>query len=177
MRSISAVFLSLLALAALTAADTMDASPGSDPSAQLGMWVGRWTFSGQIYKTAYSDAHPDTGTADCAWSANKGYVICEYFSDNPPHDDLSVMSYSPSTKGYTVTLIHKDRPNSTEEATQNGNTWITTRNAPDGKGNTLEIRTTFVFLAPQKQTTLVEVSGDGGKTWTKMIAVTAVKAA
>jgi hypothetical protein len=47
---------------------------------------------------------------------------------------------------------------------------------PD-KGKTLVLRTTFVFVAPDKQTTMVQVSADKGQTWTTTIRVTAVKAA
>jgi hypothetical protein len=170
------VLLSTLALAALTGAGLADPSPASDPLGKLGIWVSRWNFSGQIYETKYSHAHADTGVADCTWTANKGYVICDYFSDNPSHDDLSVISYSPSANAYTLAQIHKDRPPSSEKVTQNGNTWITSRNVPD-KGKTLVIRTTFVFLTPDKQTTTVQVSADKGQTWTTIIEVTAVKSA
>jgi hypothetical protein len=170
------VLLSTMAFITLTGAGIADTSPGSDPLATLGIWVGRWNFSGQIYETRYSHAHADTGVADCTWTANRGYVICDYFSDNPPHDDLSVMSYSPWAKVYTHSEIHKDRPTSSETVTQSGNTWITSRDVPD-QGNMLVLRTTFVFLTPDKQTTTVQVSADKGQTWTTIIQVTAVKAA
>jgi hypothetical protein len=175
MRSKLTVLLSTLAFATLTGASIADPSPASDPSAKLGIWVSRWNFSGQIYETKYSHAHADTGVADCAWTANKGYVICDYFSDNPPHDDLSVISYSPSAKAYMLAQIHKDTPPSSEKVIQDGNTWITSRNVSD-KGKTLVLRTTFVFLEPDKQTTTVQVSGNKGQTWTTIIQVTAVKA-
>jgi hypothetical protein len=175
MRSTFTVFLSSLSFAALIGAGMADPSPGSNPSAKLGLWVGRWTFSGQIYKTKYSDPHPDKGVAECTWTANKGYVVCDYFPDNPPHDDLTAMSYDPSTKAYTLVQIHKDRPPSFEKVTQNANTWITSRDVPD-KEKMLRLRTTFVFLALDKQTTTVEVSADHGQTWSTMIRVTAVKA-
>jgi hypothetical protein len=177
MRSKFTVLLSTLAFVTMTGAGIADPSPASDPSAELGNWVGRWNFSGQIYQTKYSDAHADTGVADCAWTANRGYVICDYFSDNPPHDDLSIMSYSPSAKAYRLALIHKDnRPPSSEKLTQDGNTWISSRDVPDS-GKTIVLRTTFVFLTPDKQTTTVQISADNGQTWTTTVHVTAVKAA
>ncbi len=176
MRMHCLVLFSALAFAAVKIAGMADASAASDPSEKLGIWVGRWTFSGQIYETKYSHAHADTGVADCTWSANKGYVICDYFSDNPPHDDLSVMSYSPSAKAYRLAQIHKDRPSSVEKLTQNGNAWVTLRDVPEN-GKTLVFRTTFVFLALDKQTTMVQVSADRGRTWITIIQVTAVRAA
>jgi hypothetical protein len=174
MRSKLTALLSCLAFSA--GAGTADPSQAFDPSGKLGIWVGRWNFSGQIYKTRYSHAHVDTGVADCTWTANKGYVICEYFSENPPHDDLSVISYSPSAKAFTHAQIHRDTPPSSEKVTQNGNTWITSRDIPD-KGKTLVLRTTFVFVTPDKQTTMVQISADKGQTWTTIIQVTAVKVA
>ncbi|MFZ0032416.1 MAG: hypothetical protein WAK84_11155 [Candidatus Cybelea sp.] len=168
--------LSTLAFAALIGAGVAHPPLASDQSAKLGIWQGRWNFSGQIYETKYSTAHPDTGVADCTWTANKGYVICDYFSDNPPHDDLAVISYSPSAKAYRLVQIHKDRPSSSETLTQRGNTWITSSDVPD-KGKALVLRTTFVFVTPDKQMTTVQVSADKGQTWTTTIRVTAVKAA
>jgi hypothetical protein len=175
MRAKFIVLFSLLALA-LMGAGIPDTSTASDSSGKLGIWVGRWNFSGQIFETAYSQAHGDTGVGDCTWAANKGYVICNYFSDNPPHDDLLVVSYNPAAKAYTAVQIHKDRPPSSGKMTQNANTWIASRNLSD-KGKTLVVRTTFVFLTPDKQATTVQVSPDKGQTWTTIIRVTGVKTA
>jgi hypothetical protein len=170
------VLFSTVAFAALTGAGMAHSSPVSDPLGKLGIWVGHWNFSGQIYETKYSHAHVDTGVADCTWAANKGYVICDYFSENPPHDDLSIMSYDSSAKAYTHAQVHKDSPPSSENVRQNGNTWITSRNVSDS-GKTLVYRTTFVFLTSDEQTTTVQVSEDQGQTWTTTIRVTALKAA
>ena len=166
--------LSTLVIAVLVGAGRAAPSPASDPSAKLGIWLGRWNFSGQIFQTKYSNAHPDTGVVDCTWTANKGYVLCDYFSDNPPHDDLTATSYDPSAKAYTLVQIHKDRPPTSDPVTLNGNTWISSTDAPD-KGKTLVVRTTFVFVTSDKQTTTVQVSADEGRTWTTIVRVTAVK--
>ncbi len=176
MRSRIAQLLSTLAIVALTGATPTDPSQSSDPSGKLGMWAGQWAFSGQIYPTRYSTAHSDSGTADCSWMPNKGYVVCDYFSDDPPHDDLGIISYSPSAKAYSIVVIHKDSPPSFEKVTQSGNTWIASRDVHDN-GNALVLRTVFVFLSPDKQTTTVQASADAGKSWTTMIQVTGVKVA
>lgn len=162
-------------LALLMGAATAAPSATSEPPPQLEMWLGRWTFNGHIYQTPFSDAHPDTGIADCTWAANKGYVICDYFSDNPPHDDLAVIAYSPSAKAYHLVQIHKDRPSSSETLTNNGNIWVTLRDSSD-EGKALVVRTTFVFVTRDKQTTTVQISADKGQTWTTTVRVTAVKA-
>jgi hypothetical protein len=168
--------LSALAIVALVGATPTDPSQSSDPLGKLGMWVGQWAFSGQIYGTKYSAAHSDSGTADCNWTPNEGYVICEYFSTDPPHDDLGIFSYSPSTKAYTHVNIHKDALPVFGKVTQSGYTWIVSSNIRYN-GNALVLRTVFVFLSPDKQTTTVQASADEGKSWTTMIQVTAVKVA
>jgi hypothetical protein len=171
------VLLSALAFAALSGACVADPSPASDPLGKLGMWVGHWAFSGRIYQTPYSEAHADAGVGDCTLTAHRAYLTCDYFSQDPPHDDLSVMTYSRTAKAYTLVVVHQDRPPTSEKnVTQNGNTWISSRDV-SYQGKTLVIRTIFVFLTPDKQTTTVQVSADKGQTWTTMIAVTSVKAA
>jgi hypothetical protein len=176
MRPMIALLLSALAIVALTSATSKDPSQSTAPPGKLGMWAGQWTFSGQIYPTKYSTAHSDSGTADCSWMPNKGYIVCDYFSTDPPHDDLAVISYSPAAKAYTLVNIHKDSPPSFEKVTQTGNTWIASSDIYDN-GKALARRTVFVFLSPDKQTTTVQVSADKGKNWTTMIHVTGVKVA
>jgi len=166
--------LSLLALIVTMGTATPTAMPTSDPPGKLGMWEGRWHFSGQIYETAYSRAHSDTGTADCLWTSNRGYLICDYFSDNPPHDDLAILSYSAVAKMYTLVNLHKDKPPVRSVIAQHGNTWVTSADVPD-KGNMLIMQTFFRFLSADQQTTTVQVSADKGKTWTRIIEVTGVK--
>jgi hypothetical protein len=175
MRSKFTALLSTLVFATLACAGIADTPPASDPAGKLGMWLGHWTFSGQIYQTPYSEAHADTGVGDCTWTVHKGYLTCDYFSDNPPHDDLAVIGYNPTVKAYTIAVVHHDRPPTSEKLIQNGNTWISSRDVPY-KGKTLVLRTTFVFLTADKQTTTVQISADKGQTWITMIAVTAVKA-
>jgi hypothetical protein len=174
MRSTFGAYLTALALASLTAAGVADSSPASDPAASLGVWVGRWNFGGRMYSTKYSQAHADTGVADCEWTANRGYVTCDYFSNDPPHDDLAVLSYNTAAKAFMVDQIHKDRPPTSGIVMHHGNTWITSAEVRD-KGTMLVLRTTFVFLTRDKQTTTVQVSADKGRTWTTMIRVTAAK--
>lgn len=167
--------LLVLALVALTGAASLDAPQPSGALAKLGAWEGRWTFSGQIYQTKYSDHHSDSGTADCHWAVGgRNYMICDYFSDNPPHDDLSIISYDATSKTYKRVGVHLNRSTQNETFTQSGDTW-TTQSSTQDKGKSLLLRTVFVFVTPTKQTTSVQVSADNGSSWTTMIDVTAVK--
>jgi hypothetical protein len=125
MRSIARLFLPALAFLAMTAAATPGASQSSDPTGKLAMWEGHWSYSGHIYETPYSHAHSDSGTVDCNWMSNRTYMLCDYSSTDPPHNDLSVFSYSPDAKAYTHVEITIDSKPSWETVTQNGNTWVT----------------------------------------------------
>ena len=176
MRLSLAMFLPALALLAMTGSAMPDPLQSSDPPGKLGVWEGRWNYSGQIYETSYSHAHSDSGTIECRWMPNRGYMVCDYFSNDPPHDNLTALSYSPAAKSYTLVEIEKDAQAPRETITQSGNTWITSRAVP-GNGKKLILRTVFVFLTPDKQTNTVQVSADKGQTWTKMIETTAVRVA
>ncbi len=172
---LAAPFLSIVTLIALAGA-APDASRSPDPAGKLGVWAGRWHYAGQIYGTAYSRAHSDSGTADCKWAPNRGYMVCDYFSTDPPHDTLSILSYDPAAKTYAHVSVDKDSQPSRETVTQSGDTWIASSEIHDA-GKLLVQRTIFVFLSPEKQETTVEISADDGRAWTKMIQVTAVRVA
>ena len=49
---------------------------------------------------------------------NRGYMVCDYFSDDPPHDNLSIFSYSPAAKAYTHVGVYKDAKRSWEKVTR-----------------------------------------------------------
>jgi hypothetical protein len=174
MRSTMELLLPALAFVAMMGAATPDTSQSSDPPGKLGMWEGRWSYSGHIYETAYSHAHSDSGTVDCNWMPSRGYMVCDYISNDPPHNDLSVFSYSSVAKAYTHVEITQDAKPSWAKVTQSGNTWITSSELPS-KGKTLVLRDVFVFLSPIKQTTTVQVSADRGQSWITLIKITAAK--
>lgn len=176
MRSIVALCLPVLAFVAAAGGAALGDTHSSDPPGKLGIWKGRWSYSGRIYETPYSQAHSDSGTGDCNWTPSGGYMICDYFSTDPPHNDLSIFSYSSVAKAYVHVHIAKDSKPSRESVILNGNTWMTIRDIPY-HGKTLAYRTVFVFLSANKQTTTVQISADGGRRWTTLIETTAVKVA
>ena len=138
------------------------------------IWEGHWTYSGQIYQTAYSQAHSDSGVVDCEWMPSKGYMVCDYSSDDPPHNNLSILSYSPSEKAYTHVGVTKDSKPDWEKILLSGNTWTTPTEIPYN-GKTLDYRTVFIFLSANTQLTKVQVSSDHGRTWVTIIKTTATK--
>ena len=83
------------------------ASQDSDPTAKLGVWAGRWTYHAQTYETPYSHAYAYDGTADCSWSPNHGFMVCDFLNHNPapgaPVNDLGIFSYDPRCKDIYAT--------------------------------------------------------------------------
>lgn len=174
MRSAIAMLLPTVALAATAGAAAPVASQSAGPPGKLGMWAGHWTYSGRIYETPYSHAHSDSGSLDCNWVRNSGYMVCDYSSNDPPHNHLSVITYDAVAKTYALVLVIQDSKASWNRLTQSGNTW-TTSSRISYKGKPLMSRDVFVFISPNKHITKVQISADAGRSWTTMIETTAVK--
>jgi hypothetical protein len=174
MRLSVALLMSTVALAATTGAAVPTASQPSSPPGKLGIWAGHWTYSGRIYATPYSDAHSDSGSMDCNWVPNSGYMVCDYSSNDPPHNHLSVITYDSVAKAYAQVLVVQDSKPSWRKITQSGGTW-TMSSEISYKKKMLMSRDVFVFTSPNKRITRVQISANNGRSWTTMIEVTAVK--
>ena len=179
MSSIIALLAVTLALAGIATAATSEGSQASDPTAQLGIWEGRWTYSEQDYETPYSHAHTNSGTADCNWSPNKGFMVCDFLNSDPspgtPVNDLAIFSYSSATKTFTRVGVFKETKPFLNQVTIQENTWITSAEIPY-QGKTLIYRDVYVFPPEGKQrTTTVQISADKGQTWTTVTQFTAVR--
>ena len=76
-----------------------------DPSGKLSIWTGRWAYRVQNYNTPFGRSSTYDGTADCSWSANTGFVVCDFLNHNPPpgfpRNDLGIISYDARTKTYS----------------------------------------------------------------------------
>jgi hypothetical protein len=178
-RSIIALLVTVLALAAIGRAATPGAPQESDLTGQLGIWEGRWSYSEQDYETPYSHAHTNDGTADCNWSPNRGFMVCDFLNRDPangaPVNDLAVFSYSPAAKAFTRVGIFKDGKPFLNQVTIEGNTWTTSAEIPY-QGKTLTYRNVYVFSLEGKQrTTAAQISADKGQTWTTISQFTAVR--
>jgi hypothetical protein len=159
-----------LALIAMTAARAATPNaPPPDAAGKLSIWAGHWELSIERYETPYSHAGKESGTADCDWMPNKGYMVCDYLSGDSssagPVNNLSVFSFSPEQDAYTHLGISKDAKPLWERVTIEGNTWITPLEIPY-RGKMIGYRDVYVFLAPDKQMIRHEVSADDGKDWT-----------
>lgn len=174
MRAVIALLLSTAALAVATGAGMPVAPQSASPPGKLGMWAGHWSYNGRIYETPYSHAHSDSGSLDCNWVPNSGYMVCDYSSNDPPHNHLSVITYDSAANTYMEVLVRQDSKPSWAKMTQRGDTWTMSSEVPY-KGKTLISRNVFVFTSPNKHITRVQISANNGRTWTTMIETTAVK--
>lgn len=165
--------LSLLALATSTAR-----SQGTDPSSKLDVWIGRWAYHAQDLETPYSHAHTYDGTSDCNWSANHGFMVCDFLNKNSPpgfpKNDLGIFCYDPIKREFSRVGVFKESQPVPQRVAIDGNTWITSTEIPY-KGKTAIYRTVYVFESNVKRTTTSQISIDKGKTWTIVERFTAEK--
>lgn len=50
----------------------------SDPRDRLNIWEGRWKEVVETKETSYSHAASVSSHLSCSWTADRGYMICEY---------------------------------------------------------------------------------------------------
>ncbi|MGA3035918.1 MAG: hypothetical protein ABSE64_00410 [Vulcanimicrobiaceae bacterium] len=151
----------------------------SDSASKLGMWEGRWTYSERDYETPYSHTRTNTGTANCKWAPNRGFMICDYHNSGSgngvPTNDIAVLSYSSATHTYAHVGVFKDRKPFVAKVTVHGNSWVTSANIPY-KARTLLYKNVHAFSGDGKHAyTTTDISADNGKTWTTMSRFTAAK--
>lgn len=168
--SIAAILLfSLMA----SAAGPPPSNP-SDPSDRINIWEGRWNEVVETKETPYSHAHSTPSHLTCSWTADHGYMVCEYLSEKidpnegRPFDHLSIFTYDEKGKAYKHLGISKDYKTLEETASIDGNLWHYDYQLPADNGKMLELRDSYEFVTPEKRITRIEVSADGGKHWTLM---------
>ena len=178
MATIITLLLTAFVIAAARAV-APDSSHVSNPTSKLGIWEGRWTYNERDYETPYSHTHTNSGTCDCNWAPNRGFMVCDYLNSNPgngvPGNDLGVYSYSAAARTFARLAVFKDSKPFAERVTVNGTTWVTSADIPY-KGAVLILRNVHVFSSDGKQAdAITEISADKGKTWTTMSRFKAVK--
>jgi hypothetical protein len=154
-------------------------TPLPDPTERLAIWTGRWNYSERDFTTPYSQAHADTGTANCGWSPNRRFVICDYLNANPPQgvpvNDIAVLSYDPIAKTYAHVGVFASHKPIWQSMTVRGNTWIASFDFPY-KGKTLIYRDVYVYSDDGTRTSVAaEISADQGRTWTTVTQFKAIK--
>jgi hypothetical protein len=92
--------VSVLALGLMaSAAATSEVSKTPDPHDRINIWEGHWKVQAQRKETPYSHAGSAPFDAVCSWTADRGYMVCEYLSEKTvagegkPADHLSIFTY------------------------------------------------------------------------------------
>jgi hypothetical protein len=173
---------SLIFLALSAGVVTLSHASTPDPNDRMSIWVGRWHEAVETKETAVSHAASTPGDLTCAWSADRGYMVCEFLSEKiDPNegqlsDHLSIFAYDSRGKAYKHLGISKD--NRTREETRisiDGNLWHYTYQVSDSSGKKVDLRDSYEFVTPEKRITRIEFSLDGGRTWTLMTEAVGTK--
>jgi hypothetical protein len=177
--TVSAISLSIPALALIACAGASQASEASNPVGKLGISEGRWSYVERDYETPYGHDHTNSGTANCNWAPNRGFMICDYLNRNPgngvPANDLGVLTYNPLTHSYARLGIFNDAEPFAEQLRVEGNTWVASARILR-KRETLIYRNVHVFSTDESLAhAITAVSADNGKTWTTISRFTATK--
>jgi hypothetical protein len=172
-RMLTGSIVSLLALGLMASAATPDASKTPDPRDKMNIWEGRWQEIVEHKETPYGHAATVPSHITCAWTADRGYMVCEYLSEKTdpgegkPSNHLSIFTYNDAGKNYKHLGISKDYK-TLEEPTViiEGNVWHYNYQLSDGKGTKIDCRDSYEFVTPEKRITRIEMSADDGQHWT-----------
>jgi hypothetical protein len=172
-RVLVAQALTLTALLAGGVARSHAATP--DPHDRMNIWVGRWHEVVQTRETAISHASSHPAHITCAWSADRGYMVCEYLSEkvgpmeSQRSDHLSIFAYDIEHKTYKHLGISKDYKTLEETPISiDGNLWHYNYELSSANGKKVDLRDSYEFVTPEKRVTRIEFSLDDGRTWSLM---------
>lgn len=181
-RVLAGSIVSVLVLALMAGAATPKSSEAPDPRDKINIWEGHWKTTVERKETPYSHAASIPAHFTCSWTADRGFMVCEYLSEKTdsgegkPSDHLTIFTYNDSAKAYKHLGISKDYQ-TLEEPTViiEENVWHYNYQLPDEKGNKLDCRDVYEFVTPQRLITRIEISSDGGQHWTLMSQSVATK--
>jgi len=180
-RSLAASILLVLALVLMASAATSDSSKTTDPRDKMNIWEGRWKEQVETKETPYSHAASVPSHITCSWTADRGYMVCEYLSEKTdpaegrPSDHLTIFTYDDKGKAYKHLGISKDYKTLEEATTIEGNLWHYTYQLSGDKGEKLDLRDSYEFVTPEKRITRIEISADSGKHWTLLSESVGIK--
>ncbi len=148
------------------------------------VWEGRWNEVVETKETPYGHARSVKSHTTCGWSADRGFMVCEYLSESgdtagrEPADHLSIFTYNAANQTYKHLGISKDYKTLEETPVViDGDSWHYTYTLPGKDGKVLDLRDSYQFVTPQKRVTRIEVSTDGGQNWTLISQSVGIKVA
>jgi hypothetical protein len=161
--------------ALLASVVTLSHASTPDPNDRMSIWAGRWHEVVETKETAISHASSGPAHITCAWSADRGYMVCEYLrekvgpNERARSDHLSIFAYDNKSKAYKHLGISKDYKTLEETPISiEGNLWHYNYQLSDASGKKVDLRDSYEFVTPEKRITRIEFSLDGGHTWTLM---------
>ena len=155
------------------------ASGTVDPLDRMNVWEGRWNEVVETKESPIAHARSTKSHTTCGWSADHGFMVCEYLSEaSDAADHLSIFTYNAAARTYKHLGISKDYKTLEETPVViEADSWHYTYTLPGRDGQALDMRDSYQFVTPQKRLTRIEASTDGGRHWTLVSQSVAVKVA
>lgn len=135
---------------------------------ELNRYAGSWASTGTFVDTPYSKAGSADADTTCAWSNDRGFMICQQrvtLSGKTEHD-LGIYTFDDATNAYHFVAVRTTGPSSPDIAMDS--TSVTYVNSFNDNGKQVTVRTTNVWVGPDRYTWRTEYSTDSGATWTLM---------
>lgn len=158
-----------LYFAILLAFSTLHALAADASKSPLAAFFGHWEGSSKMLASKYSKPEEVTSKADCKWSPQQAYLVCEQtiHDSKGVHTQLTAFTPNANGKDYTFyTLLGDGKKAYTGSLNIDGNVW-TYGPAEDAKDQYPLFRTTNTFNNGT-EVSVTEFTEDG-KTWTKML--------
>jgi hypothetical protein len=164
----AAIFSTLTLQSAVHAADAGTA----DPRDRMDVWAGRWNEVVDTQETPFGHAKSTKAHTTCAWTPDRGYMVCEYLSEvaDPAQasasNHLSIFAYNDRGGVYKHLGISKDYKTLEETPVKiEGGVWSYDYSLPGKDGSTIALRDSYEFVTSGQRITRIEASTDGGKSW------------
>lgn len=145
---------------------------------KLGVFVGYWTFEGELQPNPIMPGGAIAATQTCDWFEGGFAVVCRGEGSAPvgPTTELAILSYSTEEQAYTYYGIDNTGMVLTDVplGTVDGDTWTYVSEMKMG-GQQVKLRNTLTVTSPTSYTARTDMAGADG-IWSTIVEGTATKA-
>jgi hypothetical protein len=176
MRRIAVVIAVALAGSAILSGQAPPMPKPGPEHQRLGVFVGNWTFAGEMKPGPMGPGGKMTGTDRIQWMPGNFFVERRFDGKGPMGtvSGLEVIAYDAARKTHTFSFFDSTGSMSSGTATVSGDTWTFNGTSSMG-GKTMQERCSLVFSAGSTSLKITcEMSGDG-KSWSPIMEGTATK--
>jgi hypothetical protein len=164
-RKIMAAFVLVVLVAgamAMAQAPAGPPKPGPEHK-RLGVFVGKWSGTGDMKPSPFGPAGKMTWTETCEWFSGNFAIVCHSDGSGPmgPSKELGVMSYNAEEKTYVYFGIGSTGWVDTSKGAVQGKTWIWTGEGKVG-GKLVKSRMILTEQSNDSYTFKMETSTAGG---------------